>query len=313
MSDGNELEWWASQSSLTDPGKLAWLLDDLPTGIDELRAGVHSLVIHYRADRPLETGVPVERLGEIDTRYGERMLSRLVELQPGSLLNPRPPKQRLVGCCRDFTVLLLMAARARQSPARGRVGFARYFVAGLGLDHEVAEVWDRDERRWRLVDAELDEEHVDPTDGSRIDPLDVPRDRFLTAGRAWQSCRAGEAEPETFMVDPSLDLEITRGWPYLQHNLIHDLAALNKAEMLLWDAWGLADERSTEQRDLDLLDRIARVTARPHPAPAELRDLYNSDPRLRVPAGVRSYDPLGGPPREVSLRSLTVQERALSE
>jgi hypothetical protein len=312
MRGGEDLDWYVSQSSLTDPGRLAWLLDDLPSGIDELRAVVHDLVIHYRVDRPLEAGIPVERLGEIDSRYGDRMLSRLVELQPGSLLVARPAQHRLVGCCRDFSVLLLMAARANGIPARGRVGFARYFVAGLGLDHEVAEVWDQDERRWRLVDAELNKHYVDPTDGSRIDPLDVPRDRFLVAGRAWQSCRAGEAEPEMFMVDPSLDVESTRGWPYLQHNLIHDLAALNKAEMLLWDAWGLADERSTEPHDLELLDRIARVTASPNPAPAELRELYNGDLRLRVSASVRSYDPLGGPARDVSLRSHKAQPEAIS-
>jgi hypothetical protein len=312
MSGGNDLERYVSQSAVTDPGKLTQLLDGLPAAIDELRAVAHGLVIHYRVDRPLEAGVPAERLGEIDTRYGERMLARLLELQAESLRNARPAHKRLVGCCRDFTVLMLMAARAKEIPARGRVGFARYFVAGLGLDHEVAEVWDQRERRWRLVDAELDEDHLDPTDASRIDPLDVPRDRFLVAGRAWQACRAGEAEPHTFMVDPSLDLESTRDWPYLQHNLIHDLAALNKAEMLLWDAWGLADERSTEQHDLDLLDHIARVTASPNPAPAELRELYNSDPRLRVPASVRSYDPLGGPPRDVSLRRLKAQPDAAS-
>jgi hypothetical protein len=153
MSGGEDLEWYVSQSALTDPGELAWLLDDLPAGIDELQAVAHGLVIHYRVDRPLEAGVPVERLGEIDSRYGDRMLSRLLELQAGSLRDPRPAQQRLVGCCRDFTVLMLMAARANGIPARGRVGFARYFVAGLGLDHELAEVWDQDARRWRLVGA----------------------------------------------------------------------------------------------------------------------------------------------------------------
>jgi hypothetical protein len=94
----------------------------------------------------------------------------------------------------------------------------------------------------------------------------VPRDRFLVAGRAWQSCRAGDADSETFMVDPSLDLDTTRSWPYLQHNLIHDLAALNKTEMLLWDAWGLADERSTDQHDLARAYRI-RDGRRTHDGP----------------------------------------------
>src|SRR6266508_529432 len=81
----------------------------------------------HRDERPLEAGVPAERLREIDSRYGDRMLSRLLELQAGSLRDARPAQQRLVGCCRDVTVLMLMAARAKGIPARGRIGFARYF------------------------------------------------------------------------------------------------------------------------------------------------------------------------------------------
>lgn len=300
MPSPDDLRWYASQSAITSPGELDLVLADIPTSIDRLRRVAHGLVIHYRVDGPLEVGIPRSRLAEIDSRYGEKMLGRLTELQAGSLLDPRPPRQRLVGCCRDFTVLFLTMARAAGIASRGRVGFARYFVANLGLDHELAEVWDESEEQWRLVDANLEEGHVDPNDGHWIDPLDVPRDRFLVAGVAWQLCRAGGADPETFMVDPSLDVASTRGWPYLQHNLIHDLAALNKVEMLLWDAWGLADEHSTDSRDLDLLDRIARVTASSDPTLDELRGLYAADSRVSVPAEVTSYDPLGGPPRSLS-------------
>jgi hypothetical protein len=304
MPSAQDLSWYASQSAVTSPGDLVSLVADIPVSVDRLRQVAHGLVIHYRDERPLEVGIPQSRLTEIDSRFGERMLARLTELQAGSLLDPRPPGQRLVGCCRDFTVLFLAMARAAGIPSRGRVGFARYYVASLGLDHEVAEVWDEGEGRWRLVDANLEADHVDPTDGRRIDPLDVPRDRFLVAGVAWRLCRSGEADPETFMVDPGLDAENTRSWPYLQHNLIHDLAALNKVEMLLWDAWGLADERSTDPHDLDLLDGIARVTARPDPTLDELRALYAGDSRVSVPPTVTSYDPLGGPPREIALTAI---------
>jgi hypothetical protein len=105
------------------------------------------------------------------------------------------------------------------------------------------------------------------------------------------------------MVDPGLDLEATRGWPYLQHNLVHDLAALTKTELLLWDAWGLADQPASSG-DLDVLDRLAELTSSPDPALAELRELAAADPRLPVPPSVTSYDPLGGPPRTVELSGL---------
>ncbi|HEY3880664.1 MAG TPA: MBL fold metallo-hydrolase, partial [Trebonia sp.] len=36
-----------------------------------------------------------------------------------------------------------------------------------------------------------------------------------------------------------LDAPELRGWPLLARHVIHDLAALNKTEMLVWDAWGM--------------------------------------------------------------------------
>ena len=37
-----------------------------------------------------------------------------------------------------------------------------------------------------------------------FDPFDVPRDQFVVGGRAWQLCRAGEADPDTFGLAPHL-------------------------------------------------------------------------------------------------------------
>jgi hypothetical protein len=290
-----------SQSPVTAPGGMARQLTDLPTELAALQRSARGLVIHYRAENPLAHGIPEERLAEIDSRYAETMLDRLAELDDRPLGQRRAPSERLVGCCRDFTVLFLSMARELGIPSRARVGFATYFVPGFNLDHEVAEVWDADARRWRLIDAELDDDHVDPNDGERIDPLDVPRDRFLVAGTAWQLCRAGEADAETFVVSPELEIEMTRGWPYLRHNLVHDLAALNKVEMLLWDSWGLIEQADVSDRDLELLDRLAASTASADPDLLELRRLYADEPGLRVPGTVTSYSPLTGEPREIAI------------
>jgi hypothetical protein len=79
MSGGQNLQWYASQSALTDPGKLARLLDDLPAGIDELRAVAHGLVIHYRDDQRayIEELLPDILEGRIDPG---RVLDRTVGL-----------------------------------------------------------------------------------------------------------------------------------------------------------------------------------------------------------------------------------------
>lgn len=294
------LGYYASQSRVTDPGSPGALLADMSGDVADLRDVARGLVIHYRAQRAL---IAAERLPEIDTRYADAMLSRLHELRAGPLTEPRAPDERLVGCCRDFTVLLVAIARANRLPARARVGFASYFEPGLMIDHVVAEVWDDRAGRWRLIDAQLADDHLDPTDGAGLDPLDLARDRFMVAGEAWRRCRAGTADPDRFLVGSDVEHPQTRGWPYLRHNLVHDLAALNKVEMLLWDGWGLADRPTADDADLALLDRVAGATATPDPDLDELRGLYEEHSQLRVPSTVVSYSPLTGQPRAVTLRS----------
>lgn len=293
--------FYVEHSRVTDPGAMGGSIDDLPRDIARVQRIVRDLVLHYRADDPGVHGVPAERMAEVDTRYAEGMLRRLFELDQRPLTEERHPANRILGCCRDFTVLCLTMVRQHSIPARARVGFATYFVSGLRLDHEVAEVWDAHEARWRLVDAELGDEHVDPNDGVHVDPLDVPRDRFLVAGDAWLRCREGAVDPETFLVDPDLHETDTRGWPYLRHNLIHDLAALNKLEMLLWDEWGLIQQERASDADLELLDRIAHTTRSMDSQLDEVQRWYEADARLRVPRTVMSYSPASDGPVEVSI------------
>ena len=295
--------YYTKQSFITDPGAAADRLEDLPNDFDSLRRVARGLVIHYRADDPSAYRIPESRLPEVDTRYAEKILGRLFELDERPLTEGRPPEKRIIGCCRDFTVLLLTLARHCGIPARARVGFATYFVPGFDLDHEVAEVWDENEERWRLVDPELGDAPVDETDGAPFDPLDVPRDRFLVAGAAWKACRAGGADAEKFLVSPDLDVEMTRGWPYLRHNLIHDLATLNKRELLLWDAWGLVEREQTSGEDLLLLDRLAGTTAPQNPSLSVVRSLYEREAKLLVPTSVTSYSPASESPLEVALET----------
>jgi hypothetical protein len=113
-------------------------------------------------------------------------------------------------------------------------------------------------------------------------------------------CRAGAADPERFVVAPDLLFPMTRSWPYLVHNLIHDLAALNKHEMVLWDAWGLADRDDLSADQLDLLDRVAEATASGQSSLADLRALYDLD-EFRVPPVVTSYSPAADIPLRVRM------------
>src|ERR1700730_12566746 len=126
---------WARQSDITDPGAVAAGIDELPAALGALREASSQLVFHYRAGGDFaENGVPAERIGEINTRYAEAMLALLVERGEPGLGRERRPPDRVVGCCRDATVLFLALARHKGIRARARVGFAAYFHPGWLID-----------------------------------------------------------------------------------------------------------------------------------------------------------------------------------
>jgi hypothetical protein len=295
------LAYYAAQSPITDPGPMVYLFDGLPTDVSSLRRIASGLVVHYRADDLKAIGIPDERVKEINTRYVEQMLRRIIELDDRPLTEERAKNKRLVGCCRDFTVLFLAMLRHHGVPARGRVGFASYFTPGWKVDHEVAEVWDGAEHCWRLIDAELADTHVDPTDDAKLDAMDLPRDRFMVGGTAWHACRSGQADPERFLVDPGLEIPETRGWLQLRHNLVQDLAALNKREMLLWDTWGLLEDDSSSASGQAFLDRVAEATRQDDPPFAVVQSLYMEEAGLRVPEVVTSFNLISGTPERVAV------------
>jgi AcrR family transcriptional regulator len=296
--------YWATQSPVTDPGPAAVAIEKLPADIAALRRVSSQLVFHYWANGDFaENGVPTARMAEIDTRYADAMLDLVLQRGDPALDRDRPPPERMVGCCRDATVFFLALARAKGIPARARVGFAAYLVPGWLCDHVIAEIWDAAEDRWRLVDPEMAAAWTPEVNGVPVDWLDLTEDQFMTGPRAWQAARDGTSDPERFVVTPDLDIPDTRGWPYIAHHVIHDLAALNKTEMLVWDYWGLLLEAWTgplPDQDAAVIDDISAVTADPAADRETLARLGARD-GLRIPPVITSIDPNGGPPRQVDV------------
>jgi hypothetical protein len=187
--------------------------------------------------------------------------------------------------CRHFTVLMVAMLRAQGTPARARCGFGGYFNDGSFEDHWVCEYWHTGQRRWILVDAQIDGKQRGwfPID---FDVTDVPRDRFLVAGDAWASCRSGQADPGKF----GLSMMNESGDWWIAGNLMRDAAALGNTEVLPWDCWGAmprAGEPIDEQR-CALFDRLAKLTQAPDASRTELLRLCQTDERLRVPETVRN-------------------------
>ena len=247
------LEFYATPGPMTRPGAMAPMLNDLPTGVGEIYRIVQGLMIHIYWARHYGLELDEARQSEVQIRPLSAKLERIVELDPRPLSEPRDVDRRLVGNCRDFSLLLVGLLRHRGIPARARCGFGRYFEPNHYEDHWVGEVWNAAEGRWVLLDAQMDDLQRGVLQ-LPFDPLDVPRDQFITGGRAWQLCRAGQADPETFGIHDMSGLWFVRG------NLVRDVAALSGGDAADFD---------------------------------HIRGLYESSERWRVPPIIRSFTPAG--------------------
>jgi hypothetical protein len=279
-----ELDGFAAHGPITDPRHRAGLFDQQPADIAALCRVVQGLMIHVFWAERYGLQLPEERQGELQLRSVASKLDRILELDPRPLAETRPLEKRLVGNCRDFTVLLTSMLRHQGVPARARCGFARYFLPNHYEDHWVCEYWNAAQGRWVLVDPQLDEFQSNEL-SIRFSPLDVPRDEFIVGGKAWQLCRTGQADPDTFGIFDLHGLWFVRG------DFVRDVASLNKVELLPWDSWGIIEARDEELSadDLAFLDRVAEQTSGDVPELETVRAWYASDDRLRVPRMIRSY------------------------
>lgn len=221
----------------------------------EAYAGIDKLVLPEDAISP-------PRTADSAVRYAEKIITRLRNRRSGSLASGRPKKDRFIGTCRDYAILLCAFLRSQNRAARLRCGFAFYFEPdkNFGDDHWIVEVWDEEQSRWLIADAEIDKSlhyHAAVT----VDPLDVPRNQFQVAGTAWKLLRSGKADPSKYGVGA---VGITGEW-FMACDVIRDLAALNKCELLPFDYWGIAVEIAESQTvnsdQASVIDSIADVIA----------------------------------------------------
>jgi hypothetical protein len=252
-------------------------LNDLPTDIPSLVRIVQGLIVHtFWAERYGLT-LSEERKQDINLRFISKILGHVVELDNRPLIHARAFDKKFVGNCRDHSTLLCAILRHQGVSARARCGFGTYFTPDHYEDHWACEYWNMLQQRWVMVDAQLDQLQRE-TLNIQFDPLDVPPDQFITGGKAWQLCRSGAVNPDSFGI-----LEWHGRW-FVQGDLIRDFLALNKIELLPWDGWGLmaGPEDTVSESELTLLDRIAALTLEADGAFDDIRALYASDARLHT-------------------------------
>ncbi len=253
---------------------------DLPDDVESLVKIVQGLLVHvFWVDRYGLTLTPAQK-EEVNKRSFAEKFPILFSHDPSPITQTRPLEKRLVGNCRDFSNFLAALLKIKGIPARARCGFGTYFEKDRYIDHWVTEYWHSGEERWIMVDAQLDQLQQNKLK-IRFDPLDVPPYEFLTGGKAWLLCRAGQADAKKFGI-----LDMWGLW-FIRGDLIRDFLALNRLEILPWDGVGLINKHDSQitESDITLLDHIAGLTLQPDASFAEILDLYANNSELHVPAG----------------------------
>jgi hypothetical protein len=274
--DDITLTHYATPGQMTDLAEVPTeSFDGLPAAPQALCRVVQGLIVHEFWAHAYGFDVPEDRLSDLQTRSAAEITERILQLNPARLAVARPVEQRMVGNCRYFSTMSCALLRRAGIPARARCGFADYFEPGRFVDHWVTEYWDAADGRWVRTDAQLD-----AVQRAALTPAfnteDQPPGPFLPAGEAWQRCRQGTADPGAFGI-----LDMWGLW-FVHNNVIRDLAALNKVELLPWDVWGpMTANADPDPAAVDRTDAIANVLTGDDTD--GIRSLYEGSDDLRVP------------------------------
>jgi hypothetical protein len=274
-----ELDFFASHGMISDPGKYRNFFDSISDDPSEICSLVQGLLIHsFWIERYGIKRDENRKFAELQSRSVSEILGTIFFRNSAPFDNPRNPQERVTSTCRDFSLLLCSILRSKGVPARLRCGFADYFEADHFEDHWICECWDKNKQRWVMVDAQLDDLHIKQLK-INFNPFDVPGDCFLTAGESWLKYRRENIDPNKFGV-----LHI-KGSGLIKANIIRDIFALRKVELLPWDSgWGALEKDVYEpvsEEEKPYFDKLARISY--EASSTEIDKVVHEDEQVKFP------------------------------
>lgn len=253
------LDYYRKQTVITDPKEHVDLYEGLPDTVEELVKCVQGLVIHGEESKQYDVSFSTNQGNEELLRTVPQMLARIRKLDGRKLSTPREPAKRLVGMCRDMSVLLASFLRYKNVPARVRAGFASYFESDIKYeDHWICEYWNEEEKRWKRVDSQVDDPHRKKYN-INFDTLDVKAENgYYTAGEVYKLCNEGKAKKDDFGYN-----KWWKGDKSIRGNMLHEFNCLNGIELMPWDLWCdlfTLKQGELKKEDKELFDTISELT-----------------------------------------------------
>jgi hypothetical protein len=264
---------------MTEIKTMEHMVTNIPKDIKTIVSYVQNMLLHQHWSEAYGVMLSDERKKEPFLRSFEEKLIFLSKLGYTHVSEQRMNENKIIGICRDFSVVAAALCREAGIPARARCGFASYFEQGKYIDHWVLEYWNEDRKQWVMVDAQLDDLQQKALN-LPFDPLEVGEEYFITGPRAWLMCREGLIDPEIFGIFKWW------GYDYLRCNLILDANSLLKLPMQPWDIWegykSIPIEEWTE-KDYEVMDDLSRLALNIDNNFNALYEFVQADDKIKVP------------------------------
>lgn len=273
------LEIYRQHGIMTEVKTMGAMVRDVPKDIEIIAAYTQNILLHQHWSHAYGLKLSEERKKEPFKRSFEEKLMHLNKSGYSHISEKKPIESKIIGICRDFSVVAAALCREVGIPARERCGFANYLEKGKYIDHWVLEYWNEEKKKWIMADTQMDELQQEALK-LPFDPLEVSEDYFITAPRAWLACREGKLNPELFGIFKWW------GYDYLRCNLILDANSLLKLPMQPWDMWpgykSLPIEQWTE-KDYELMDTLSQFALKVDDNYQALYDFVMSSDVIKVP------------------------------
>jgi formylglycine-generating enzyme len=181
------LDFYKQYSTFTDPGEYAYLYKNLPDSLPELCSLIKSQFIHPFDELPQYSElIPKERWKEsVNYPTVKSILKGLLSYDSRGLVKDRKPQNRLVLGCHECAIMLASILKYKNIPARVRCGHATYIIPGFHGSHTICEVWNKNDKRWMLVDPSTN-------------MIDFSRNQFDFSNDTWIQMQEGKIDPNLY-------------------------------------------------------------------------------------------------------------------
>ena len=272
QTDDTVLDFYRQYSSFTDPGEYKYLYKNLPDSLPELCSLIRSQFIHPYAELPrYRELIPKERWNE-SVKYPtvKSVLEGLISYDSSGIVKNRKPENRLVLGCRHNAILLASILKYRGIPARVRIGHVTYLKPGFHLSHTICEVWNKNDKRWMLVDPGMD-------------MVDFSREKFDFSNDLWLKMQNKEIDPNLYGIPGRYT-----GLISIVGKVNTDLASILGTEYPVYQyapilEYAFQNNNQLTSKHIETLNRISELMKSLNAENlSKLKEIYNNTPEIQI-------------------------------